>query len=176
MKKVLVVVDYQNDFVIGKLGFHKALLLENPICDHIAEVLRNGYEVFFTMDMHDAKYLQSREGKNLPIPHCLRGSEGAKLYGRAADFLNSPHVHTVAKSTFGAKDLPILIKEVCGNVDEIEICGVVTNLCVISNAVVLQSHFKNAEIKVLAKLCASNVDALHEKAIDVMRNLQFRII
>jgi len=176
MKKVLVVVDYQNDFVNGKLGFCKASLMENALSDKVAECLKDGYEVFFTLDVHDENYLNTREGKALPVPHCIRGSGGAKIYGKLADYLGEPQVHTVAKSCFGSKDLPVLIKEICGKVEEIEICGVVTNLCVLSNAVMLQSHFKDAEIRIIEKLCASNDETMHIKAIDVLRSLQFKIV
>ncbi len=176
MKKVLVVVDYQNDFVTGVLGFPRAKLLEKQLYNRVAEALRDGYEVFFTLDIHDDAYLDSREGKHLPVMHCLRGSEGAKLCPCMTDFLSMAQVHTVAKSCFGSKDLPIIIKEHCGKVEEIELCGVVTNLCVLSNAVMLQSHFKNATIKIAKDLCAAGDEALHDKAIDVLRSLQFEIV
>lgn len=176
MKKVLVVVDYQNDFITGALGFLKAKQLERPIYNRIAEALRDGYEIFFTLDIHDDAYLNTREGKHLPVMHCRKGSEGAKISGMMNDYLKLPQVHTVSKTSFGSRDLPIVMKEHCGMVDEIELCGVVTNLCVLSNAVILQNHFKNATIKINAELCASNDEAMHEKAIDVMRSMQFEII
>lgn len=177
MKKILVVVDYQNDFVSGPLGFIKAKQLERPLYNRVAEAVRDGYEIFFTLDIHDESYLNTREGKHLPVPHCMRGSDGAKPCSCMIDFLSMPQVHTVTKTCFGSKDLPIVIKEHCGSkIDEIELCGVVTNLCVLSNAVILQSHFKNATIKIAKDLCASNDETLHEKAIDVLRGLQFEIV
>ena len=176
MSKILVVVDYQNDFVTGKLGFPDAVNLEDGIAEKADEFLREGNTVFFTLDMHNSDYLNTREGKYLPIEHCIKNTEGARLYGKLARFEPHPNTVTVHKSSFGAKDLPTLIKERINHVDEIEICGVVTNMCVISNAVILQTHFKNAEIKILSSLCASPDRELHKKAIDVMRSMQFQIV
>jgi len=176
VSKILVVVDYQNDFVSGSLGFYDAQRLESGIVKKIREYLNEGNCVFFTLDVHTDDYLDTREGKYLPIKHCMRNTDGVKLYGQVASFAFSPHVTTVSKSSFGAKDLPVVIKEKVRSVDEIEICGIVTNMCVISNAVILQSHFKNAQIKILSSLCASSDKSLHEKAIDIMRGMQFQII
>ena len=83
MKKLLLVIDYQNDFVSGSLGFEQAVSLEAPICDKIEVYLKNGDDVIFTLDTHDQNYASTQEGKKLPVPHCLKGTHGWQVYGKA---------------------------------------------------------------------------------------------
>lgn len=89
MKKLLVVIDYQNDFVDGTLGFEKAKTLERPIYDKITKYLQQGHKVIFTYDTHCEEYLKTREGKNLPVLHCIKDTNGHKLYGKIKDFSSS---------------------------------------------------------------------------------------
>ena len=84
MKQALIVVDYQNDFVDGALGFPKAKELEEPICQKIEQARKEGAEVIFTFDTHGGDYLSTQEGRKLPVPHCMKNSEGWQLYGRVA--------------------------------------------------------------------------------------------
>ena len=87
MSKLLVVIDYQKDFVDGALGFEKAATLEQGIYQKVTKYLEEGYKVMFTYDTHYQEYLQTREGKNLPVPHCIKGTEGHELYGSLKDFV-----------------------------------------------------------------------------------------
>ena len=95
LKKALIVVDYQNDFVDGALGFEKAPLLEPVIVEKITRAREEGSEVLFTFDTHTENYLQTQEGKNLPIPHCIQGSEGWKLFGKVSQMVQPQEIITL---------------------------------------------------------------------------------
>lgn len=178
MAKLLVVIDYQKDFVDGTLGFEKAVTLEQGIYDKVNKYLKNGDKVLFTYDIHYEEYLQTREGKNLPILHCIKGTNGHKLYGKINDFSNSENTMHYEKKGFGIspEDVIQIANEVGEDIKEIELVGVVTNICVISNMVLFQSQYRNADITVDASLCASFDDSLHEKALDVIEGLQGKVI
>ncbi|MEW9125194.1 MAG: isochorismatase family cysteine hydrolase [Thermotaleaceae bacterium] len=178
MAKLLVVIDYQKDFVDGTLGFEKAVTLEQGIYDKVNKYLKNGDRVLFTYDTHYEEYLQTREGKNLPILHCIKGTNGHKLYGKIDDFSNSENTMHYEKKGFGIspEDMIQIANEVGGDIKEIELVGVVTNICVISNVVLFQSQYRNADIIVDASLCGSFDDSLHEKALDVIEGLQGKVI
>ncbi|WMJ81596.1 isochorismatase family cysteine hydrolase [Clostridium sp. MB40-C1] len=178
MEKLLVVIDYQNDFVDGTLGFEKAKTLEKSIYDKVTKYLQEGDKVIFTYDTHYEEYLKTREGKNLPVLHCIKGTNGHKLYGKIKDFSSSENTMHYEKKGFGIspEDMIQIANEVGEDIKEIEIVGVVTNICVISNVVLFQSQYRNADIIVDASLCASFDDKLHEKALDVMEGLQVKVI
>jgi len=178
MKKLLVVIDYQKDFVDGTLGFEKAVTLEQGIYDKVNKYLKNDDKVLFTYDTHYEEYLQTREGKNLPILHCIKGTNGHKLYGKINDFSSSENTMHYEKNGFGIspKDMLQIANEVGEDIKEIELVGVVTNICVISNVVLFQSQYRNADIIVDASLCGSFDDSLHEKALDVIEGLQGKVI
>ncbi|WP_370829335.1 cysteine hydrolase family protein [Fournierella massiliensis] len=144
MSRLLCVVDYQVDFVSGALGFEAARALETPLAIRVKQALDEGWKVLFTRDTHGADYLTSREGRFLPLPHCLKNSEGWHLYGQLAEYEHTPlaNVAFLDKPTFGAEGLPAAVRALCGGEpEEIEVCGVVTNICVVSNAIVLHSAF-----------------------------------
>lgn len=178
MKKILVVIDYQNDFVNGALGFKKAERLELGIYDKANKYLENGDKVLFTYDTHNEDYLETREGKNLPVMHCIKGTDGHKLFGKINEFLSAENTLHLEKEGFGIapKDMLNIVDKVGEDISEIELIGVVTNICVISNIVMLQSQYRNADIIVDASLCASFDDELHEKALDVAGGLQIKVI
>jgi nicotinamidase-related amidase len=178
MTKLLVVIDYQKDFVDGALGFEKAVTLEQGIYNKIEQYLQDGNKVLFTYDTHYDEYLQTREGKNLPVVHCIKGTEGHKLYGKINNFVDSENTLHYVKEGFGIapKDMLQIAKEVGEDLKEIELVGVVTNICVISNFVMFQSQFRNADVTVNASLCASFDDSLHDKALDVVIGLQGKVI
>ncbi|MGG7177784.1 cysteine hydrolase family protein [Clostridium paraputrificum] len=177
MSKLLVVVDYQNDFVDGALGFKKAETLEEKIYNKVKSYLENGDKVLFTYDTHFEDYLETREGKNLPVNHCIKGTEGHRLYGRLKEFQGAKNTLHYDKEAFGIapKDMINISKEL-GEVTDIEFTGVVTNMCVISNVVTFQSQYINANITVDGSLCASFDDKLHEKALDLIESLQVKVM
>lgn len=178
MTKLLVVIDYQKDFVDGALGFEKAVTLEQGIYNKIEQYLQDGNKVLFTYDTHYDEYLQTREGKNLPVVHCIKGTEGHRLYGKIKEFEGVENTLHFVKEGFGIapKDMLQIAKEAGEDLKEIELVGVVTNICVISNFVMFQSQFRNADVIVDASLCASFDDSLHDKALDVVTGLQGKVI
>lgn len=178
MKKLLVVIDYQKDFVDGALGFEKAAALETGIYEKTEGYLKEGQRVLFTYDTHYEEYLKTREGKYLPVMHCIKQTPGHELYGRLKELINKDNTYHLEKEGFGIapKDIIALCEEIGADVEEIEIVGVVTNICVISNVVMFQSQFRNAEVKVDASLCASFDEGLHHKTLDVLEGLQVKVI
>lgn len=173
MKKLLVVVDYQNDFVNGSLGFEKATQIEKNICAKIMDYRREKQDVLFTYDTHGDDYLDTQEGKYLPFKHCVKGTPGWELYGGVSRLRHSGD-KTLNKPSFGSLGIVPILQE--GRYDEIEFCGVVTNICVISNAVIAKAALPEAKIVVDAAAVASNDETLGDKALDVMTGLQIEII
>lgn len=178
MKRLLVVIDYQNDFVDGALGFKKAETLEYGIYNKVKSYLDNGEKVVFTYDTHYEDYLETREGKNLPVPHCYIDTDGHELYGKIKEFKNVPNTYHYNKEAFGIapKDMIKLSEEIGEDIGEIEFVGVVSNMCVISNVVTFQAQYVNAQLTVDGTLCASFDESLHEKALDVIESLQVKVI
>ena len=175
MGRVLVVVDYQKDFVDGALGFEGAKRLEPGILALVEEYVKTGDPVVFTLDTHGEDYLSTREGRYLPVPHCKKASPGWRLYGGLERFMEEdhPHVYLAPKFAFGAQNYSYLARYAP---DQITLAGVVTNLCVMANAVILQTAFPNAEVVVDGRLCASNDPILHGKALDVMAGMQMTVL
>lgn len=174
MERLLVVVDYQKDFVAGALGFPQAATLESGISRLVESSLERGDRVIFTLDTHrEESYLESREGRALPVPHCYRGSDGWRLYGSLGAYMTDSRVTLLEKGSFGSAGYAELLPQ---PPEEITLVGVVTNMCVISNAVTLQTLYPDARITIVSGLCASFDPDLHSKALDVMRSLQMEIV
>lgn len=181
MSKLLAVIDYQNDFVTGSLGFDGAAAIDGDIAALAQAYLAQGDHVLFTYDTHDDNYLETREGRALPIPHCNPNEEGWRLYGKTQELCRDTcatgQIHTVNKHTFGMPPAELIkLGAALSDVQEITVVGVVTNMCVISNAVLLQAQWPEAQIIVDAALCRGFDPVLHEKALDVMESLQMRVI
>ena len=172
MKQCLIVVDYQNDFVTGSLGFPEAAELEERIAQKIREYRDRGDEVMFTFDTHNSTYLLSREGRFLPVPHCIGGTEGHKLYGKVGEMATEDDWCFI-KYTFGSDALYDFLKQ--NAFSKIELVGVVTNICVISNAVLVRTAQPETDVTVDASCCASNDQNKREKALDVMESLHIVI-
>lgn len=173
MKKLLVVVDYQVDFVCGSLGFPKAKELEEPICQKIESYKNRGDRVVFTFDTHGKDYLTTQEGKRLPVAHCEKGTGGWKLYGRVAEYCGPDSVR-FDKPAFGSAALAEYAK--AEGYDAVELCGLVSNICVISNAVLIKAALPEATVTVDAGCTACFDPVMHEKALDVMEGLQIEVI
>lgn len=177
--KILVVVDYQNDFVDGALGFKGADKLDEKIVSKINEYLHNGDKIFYTMDTHREDYLNTREGKQLPVPHCIFGTKGWELYGKTGKILKDGiNSFMIMKETFGCNPMTMESElfKFSEPVESVEFVGLVTNMCVISNVAVFQARFPNAQMIVNPNLCDSFDGVLHQKAIDVMKGMQVKII
>lgn len=174
MKRILIVVDYQNDFVSGTLGFDGADKLDSGIANRIYEYGEGN--VFYTLDTHSVDYLNSREGKNLPVEHCIEGTEGWNVYGQTAKALRDVQAVAFPKRSFGLNPLTEINGKLPSHVDEIELVGLVSNICVLSNAVILQSIYPEATIIVDASLTNCFDSATNQKALDVMEGLQVKVI
>ncbi len=173
MKRCLIVVDYQVDFVCGTLGNASAAAIDGAIAALIGKKRAEGYDIIFTLDTHEADYMDTREGRYLPVAHCIRGTKGHGLYGQAADAQREGDA-VFCKETFGSKGLyEHMRREGYGRV---ELCGVVTNICVISNAVLVKTALPEADVAVHGACCASNDEKLHQAALDVMASFQVDII
>ena len=171
----LFVIDYQKDFVDGALGFPGAEKLDAAIAQRVREYGKG--RVWFTRDTHFEDYLDTREGRHLPVPHCLKGSDGWQNYGETAKALEEVEAVGIDKATFGMDVAdPAILALLPKEADRIELCGLVSNICVVSNAVVLQSHYPNAQIVVDANLTASFDPDLHEKTLDVLAGLQAEVL
>lgn len=172
MKKLLIVVDFQNDFVSGRLGFEGADLLDDVIANKIKAYHKNKDDVIFTLDTHYSDYLSTNEGQHLPVEHCQKGTTGHELYGKVKSL--SEDALMFEKPTFPSLELAnYLIKH---NYSEVELCGLVSNICVLSNAVMVKSALPNAQIIVDAKATDSFDKDLHEKSLDVMSGLHIKVI
>ena len=143
--KLLVVVDYQKDFVDGALGFETAELLDQVIANKIDEYLKDDQDVIFTKDTHYTNYLTTREGKHLPIEHCIIDSEGHNLYGKVAGYEKQAK-KVFNKTSFGSIDLAKFISR--SDYKEVEFCGLVSNICVLSNIIMTQTYNEKVEITV----------------------------
>ena len=172
MGGLLIVVDYQRDFVDGSLGFPGAEALDGPIAARIAQRRREGWDVAFTLDTHGPGYPCTGEGRHLPVPHCIRDTEGWALYGETGAS-RLPGDPVFEKETFPSLALAQWLQGRAYG--EVELCGLVSNICVLSNAVMVKAALPDAEIRVDARLTASADPALHEKALDVLEGVHVTV-
>ncbi len=175
MERYLFVIDYQNDFVDGALGFPGAEKLDGKIAEKVRAYGKG--RVFFTRDTHFDNYLDTREGKNLPVVHCVKGSAGWQVYGETARALEEAEAVGIDKRVFGMDVTdPATAAVLPASADEIELVGLVSNICVVSNAVVLQSRYPEATILVDARCTDSFDKGLHEKVLDVLEGFQVKVV
>lgn len=195
-KKALVVVDYQNDFVDGALGFPAAKALDEGIATKIWEYMESGDYVIFTMDTHKDNYLETQEGKCLPTKHCIKGTQGWELYGKVGEmyeqYKSNENIKRVEKPTFGSTTLGRVLTDIDtwerflggaisdttgqSYLSRVTFCGVVTNMCVISNAVVAKTALPETHIEIIADLCSSFNADLHKQALNVMASMQMGVV
>lgn len=196
-KRVLVVVDYQNDFVTGALGFESAKNLDEGIAALMKEYAEDENGVILcTFDTHEQNYLETQEGRKLPVEHCIKGTWGWELYGKTGEMeIMYPMKCTrITKTTFGGLKLADALKRlndypkdrdkfndgedytfISNDIESITLVGVVTNMCVISNAVIAKAACPEAEIIIKKDLCDSFDKELHQKALDVMASMQMTV-
>lgn len=172
MRKILIVVDFQNDFVDGSLGFAGAKDLENPIKSLINSYEANGDEVVFTRDTHEKDYLSTEEGKNLPFEHCIEGTPGVEFYGEIATLSKNHKIFK--KPTFPSGELYEYLRQ--GEYEEIGLCGLDTSICVLSNAVMAKAAQPNAHIKVYANASGSGDKEAEEVALKALSRIQVEIV
>ena len=175
---ILVVVDMQRDFVDRALGTGEAAAIVPAVTEKIRAYAAQGDPIFVTLDTHGPDYLQTQEGRNLPVVHCVRGTPGWELDDAVAQALPDYAV-TVEKPSFGSVKLPELIGEFvtvngAENVN-VELIGLCTDICVASNALLLKAFFPEMPISLDAKCCAGVTPEKHEAALDTMASCQIRI-
>ena len=166
--KFLIVVDMQVDFTTGSLGSPHAA----AIIPHVVEKVK-GFDgkVIFTRDTHGENYLQTQEGSKLPVVHCIKDTDGWQI----CDAL-LPYADTVIdKETFGSMDLPQLLRQMGEPIDSITLCGLCTDICVISNAMIVKAAFPEVPITVDASCCAGVTEESHRTALDAMRAVQITV-
>lgn len=180
--KTLIVVDCQRDFIDGVLGTPEAIKIIPNIKKKIEEYVACGDEIIFTRDAHFNNYLDTMEGKKLPVEHCIYGTRGWEIPDELFPNASYPNIHIVNKNTFGSYELALQLQELFTTEDanccnEIEIIGFATDICVISNVLLLQTNFRNwLEITVDASCCAGTTPEKHEAALQVMKSCQINVI
>lgn len=171
MQDILIVVDMQNDFIDGALGTKEAV----AIVPKVAEKIRNfSGKVLFTRDTHEENYMETQEGKNLPVPHCIRGTKGWEI----CDELEALRTEVpIDKVTFGSAELGSLLKEenVKNEINSITLVGLCTDICVISNAMLIKAFLPEVKIIVDAACCAGVSPESHRNALDAMKVCQIEI-
>lgn len=174
MKKLLIVVDMQKDFVNGSLGSEIAGAIVPNVVNKIESF--NG-DIIATYDTHFENYMETTEGNKLPVPHCIKGTNGWKLDSNVQIALDKKGFTAVEKNTFGSIDLPKIISDNYNvNNIEIELVGLCTDICVVSNALLLKANFPEIPITVDASCCAGVSVETHNSAIATMRCCQINII
>ncbi len=197
MKNVFVVVDMQNDFVDGALGTPEAQAIVNKVADQIRARANKDTILLVTKDTHNADYMETLEGKNLPVAHCIKNTHGWELAPAIQEAIYDtrdkyfgfdsyfPYVadHIVCKPTFGSMDLQNLLFVIddmtgtqSGEIAEITLCGLCTGICVLSNAILCKATMPEVPIKVIEDCCACVTPESHKTAIEAMKLCQIEII
>ena len=175
MKQFLIAVDIQKDFVDGALGTKEAAAMIPAAAARIRECREAGYTVIATLDTHGGNYAETAEGRKLPVPHCIRGTEGWKLHPGVSGELEG--CTAVEKPTFGSIRLPEVIREAAGGeAFSVELIGLCTDICVVSNALMLKAYFPEAPIIVRADCCAGVTPEKHLAALETMKSCQIDVI
>ena len=175
MKPILLVVDVQNDFIDGSLGTSEAVLALPKIINKIKQF--DG-EVVFTRDTHFANYMDTQEGKNLPVMHCIKDTDGWQIAKEADDFRIRNSCKVFDKPTFGSLECAEYIKSLydAGKVSEVTLIGFCTDICVISNALLLKAAMPELKLSVDASCCAGVTPAKHDAALEIMRSCQIQVV
>ena len=173
MSKVLIVVDMQNDFIDGSLGTPEAQAIVQKVKEKIEEYRKDNFLIFFTRDTHyDEDYLDTQEGRNLPVKHCIYQSNGWEIKKE----LEYPNCNYINKETFGYDNWDSKLCTLIDASSEIELIGLCTDICVISNALLLKAFFPEVKITVDASCCAGVTPESHKNALNAMKMCQINII
>ena len=172
MRKLLIVIDMQNDFIDGALGTPEACAIVPAVCEKIRAW--PSADVLATMDTHGENYMQTQEGRYLPVPHCIRGTEGWQLRPEIKELLQGARIFE--KPTFGSVDLAGAVKALSEQEDlELELVGLCTDICVVSNALLLKAVIPEVTIRVDAACCAGVTPEKHRAALETMRSCQIAV-
>ncbi|MBE5794935.1 MAG: cysteine hydrolase [Clostridiales bacterium] len=174
--KFLIVVDMQNDFIDGALGTAEAQAIVPAVVERIRQAKEAGETVIATLDTHTPDYMNTPEGRKLPVPHCIRQTEGWQIRKQVQDAMGDALL--VEKPTFGSIRLPEIVR---GLADDpaamtIELIGLCTDICVVSNTLLLKAHFPDAEIRVREACCAGVTPEKHAAALETMRSCQIDVL
>ena len=180
-KNLLVVVDMQNDFINGSLGTLEAQAIVPNVASKIKQYLKNENSlIVFTYDTHDENYMETQEGKNLPVPHCIVGTQGWELHPEIDELRKNSKNTVLRKPTFGCVNLPSFLNIFLGNRDmeleTIELVGLCTDICVVSNALILKAYYPEIKITVDSNCCAGVTPESHESALTTMKMCQINVI
>lgn len=168
--KVLVVIDMQNDFIDGALGTKEAVAIVDGVEGEIERFRKNGEPVVFTRDTHGENYLDTNEGKNLPVEHCIKGTKGWEI----CEKLDVKDSVVFDKPTFGSVELARYLCEM-QDLGEVEIVGLCTDICVISNALLIKAFLPEVTVTVKSGLCAGVTPESHLRALESMKMCQIQI-
>jgi nicotinamidase-related amidase len=172
MRKLLVVVDMQNDFIDAALGTKEAVEIVPNVINKIKSY--DPKDIFATRDTHKPEYMQTQEGKYLPVEHCIKGTPGWEIESRIAELLKDATI--IDKPTFGSTELADRIREIAGREEiEVELVGLCTDICVVSNALLLKAYMPEVKISVDESCCAGVTPDKHKAAIETMRSCQIQI-
>jgi len=173
-KKYLIVVDMQKDFVNGALGTKEAEAIVPAV---LAKVQNFDGQVIFTKDTHFEDYLSTSEGKMLPVEHCIKGMEGWMLLGELEEYCKEHKSTVYEKITFGCKELAqdMYAKQDTEEIESIELVGLCTDICVVSNALLLKAFLPQVQISVDASCCAGVTPMKHQAALETMASCQICI-
>ncbi len=172
MRKILIVIDMQNDFIDAALGTKEAVSIVEAVKDKIRSY--SPADVIATMDTHGEDYMDSQEGKYLPVPHCIKGSRGWQIRPDIAVLLEGAKIYE--KPTFGSVALADDLKKLSENEDiELELVGLCTDICVVSNALLLKASMPEVKISVDAACCAGVTPEKHLAALETMRSCQIQV-
>lgn len=171
MKNCLIVIDMQNDFISGSLGTIEAKAIVPLVKNRIEKAINNAEDLIFTKDTHFEDYLNTKEGKNLPIKHCISGTWGHEICDELLPYTKKA-LTMVDKNTFGYKDLPLYTS----NYEKISLIGLCTDVCIISNAMLLKAFYPEKEIIIEGSLCAGTSVEKHKIALKALEACQFTII
>jgi len=170
-RKYLVVVDMQNDFIDGSLGTPEAQKIVPAVVRRIEDAARDDYTIIATMDTHESDYLNTPEGRKLPVPHCIKGTRGWQIADSVLRAM--PGCTVVEKPTFGCVKLPEVIGE---SPKEIEVIGLCTDICVVSNALLLKAFYPDTPIRVDSACCAGVTPEKHRAALETMASCQIDVL
>ena len=175
MKNVLVVIDMQNDFIDGALGTREAQAIVSSVTERIREYA--GQTVIATKDTHGDNYMSTSEGRYLPVPHCIKGTKGWEIREEIAEALKHTEAKIFEKPTFGSEQMAEHLYEMAQKEEiQIELVGLCTDICVVSNALLLKAKMPEAVIKVNAGCCAGVTPESHEAALLTMKMCQIEVV
>ena len=175
MAEILVVVDMQNDFVSGVLGTQEAFDIVPNVVGRVVDALNRGETVLFTRDTHEPDYLSTQEGKHLPVPHCIRGTEGWEIVEQLRPASAGQAI--LDKPSFGSAELGRLLAEENEKelIEKVTLIGLCTDICVISNALLVKAFLPEAEVAVDAACCAGVTQESHRTALAAMKSCQITV-